>query len=351
MGVEGRERTRDALQQMQVWTADCNSDGSQAVVGKFFTAAFVLVIYYYVEIIFSSSFHHQFKTILFYYSESFKFLVRHAYAHIMHQSWSCLGKSGNCSAIMGVSLQEPCSVTSTKAAIVERAQGFSLIIAQGKVPILAQRGELEGRVNELINDVKKSGLDITNLLKPPLGRGELQDANVNGELLEFLLSNCLLLETLCVFRSEHIVNLRVAGSSLQLKHLEIFQCKCLESLEVSTPNLVTFKYFGQRIRLHIGNLPLLSKLHIGGGYGHQVTYTLVAFSSHLSQIETLELEMFFKDNREIQVPQLTNLEHLKLKIFDDKSLSLLGLTSLLEAAPSLRKFTLEVIFLTRCLTI
>lgn len=194
-----------------------------------------------------------------------------------------------------------------------------------------------------------------------------------------------------MFRSEHIVNLRVAGSSLQLKHLEIFRCKRLESLEVSAPNLVTFKYFGQRIRLHIGNLPLLSKLHIGGGYGDQVTYALVAFSSHLSQIATLELEMFFKvsmelllsifltgacatstrlyffllvflfcclqalslfqDNREIQVPQLSNLEHLKLKIFDVESLSLLGLTSLLEAAPSLRKFTLEVIFLTRCLTI
>lgn len=92
--------------------------------------------------------------------------------------------------------------------------------------------------------------------------------------------------------------------------------------------------------MHIGNLPFLSKLHIGGGYGDQVTYALVAFSSHLSQIETLGLEMYLQGNHEIQVPQLTNLEHLIVKIFDDERL--LGLTSLLEAAPSLRKFTLEL---------
>lgn len=68
----------------------------------------------------------------------------------------------------------------------------------------------------------------------------LKGINVNGDLLEFLLSNCPLLEWLCVFLSEHIVNLSIAGSSLQLKHLEIFRCNRLESLEVSAPNLVTF---------------------------------------------------------------------------------------------------------------
>ncbi|KAH7867371.1 hypothetical protein Vadar_032586 [Vaccinium darrowii] len=97
------------------------------------------------------------------------------------------------------------------------AEGLAISIAQGNVPILLltkrimsldiglliagakERGELEGRITELINDVKKSGnvilfidevhtvigsgtvgrgkgsgLDIANLLKPPLGRGELQ---------------------------------------------------------------------------------------------------------------------------------------------------------------------------------
>ncbi|KAE9467653.1 hypothetical protein C3L33_00439, partial [Rhododendron williamsianum] len=98
------------------------------------------------------------------------------------------------------------------------AEGLAISIAQGKAPILLltkrimsldiglliagakERGELEGRVTELIKDVKKSGnvilfidevhtvvgsgtvgrgnkgsgLDIANLLKPPLGRGEVQ---------------------------------------------------------------------------------------------------------------------------------------------------------------------------------
>ncbi|XP_058226567.1 chaperone protein ClpD, chloroplastic-like isoform X4 [Rhododendron vialii] len=98
------------------------------------------------------------------------------------------------------------------------AEGLAISIAHGEVPILLltkrivsldiglliagakERGELEGRVTELIKDVKKSGnvilfidevhtvvgsgtvgrgnkgsgLDIANLLKPPLGRGEVQ---------------------------------------------------------------------------------------------------------------------------------------------------------------------------------
>ncbi|KAI8543781.1 hypothetical protein RHMOL_Rhmol08G0245100 [Rhododendron molle] len=113
----------------------------------------------------------------------------------------------------------------------------------------------------------------------------LKDVNVNGELLEFLLSNCPLLEFLCVYCSEHIVNLKVAGPSLRLKHLEIFRCMHLESLDVSAPKL--------------GNEEIPKAL------------------------------------------EFTTLKHLNISIciFYDKSL--LGFTSLLEAAPSLRTFTLQ----------
>ncbi|KAI8543774.1 hypothetical protein RHMOL_Rhmol08G0244500 [Rhododendron molle] len=174
----------------------------------------------------------------------------------------------------------------------------------------------------------------------------LKDVNVNGELLEFLLSNCPLLEFLCVYGSEHMVNLKVAGPSLRLKHLEIFRCMRLESLEVSAPKLVTFKYFGKKPLFHIRNLPLLSKLYIGGSYQHQVVYALVPFSSHLSCIETLELEICLKGNGEIPPGlEFTSLKRLILNItvggYNDRSL--LGFTSLLEAAPSLHKFTLQLL--------
>ncbi|KAI8543767.1 hypothetical protein RHMOL_Rhmol08G0243800 [Rhododendron molle] len=80
-----------------------------------------------------------------------------------------------------------------------------------------------------------------------------------------------------------MVNLKVAGPSLRLKHLEIFRCMRLESLE---------------------------------------------------------------GNEEIpQGLEFTSLKHLILNItvggYNDRSL--LGFTSLLEAAPSLRKFTLQLL--------
>ncbi|KAI8543765.1 hypothetical protein RHMOL_Rhmol08G0243600 [Rhododendron molle] len=174
----------------------------------------------------------------------------------------------------------------------------------------------------------------------------LKDVNVNGELLEFLLSNCPLLEFLCVYCSEHIVNLKVAGPSLLLKHLEIFRCMHLESLDVSAPKLVTFKYFGKKTQLRIRNLPLLSKLYIGGPLRDQVIYALVPFSSHLSHIETLELEIRLEGNEEIpKALEFTTLKHLNISIRISYDKSLLGFTSLLEAAPSLRKLTLQVLSL------
>ncbi|KAH7833646.1 hypothetical protein Vadar_008412 [Vaccinium darrowii] len=106
------------------------------------------------------------------------------------------------------------------------------------------------------------------------------------------LSNCPNLEHLRLFCLDQIVNLNVsASSSLQLKHLDIFQCKSLESLEFCAPKLVTFKYFGNLIRLSIGSLPLLAELDIGASHFHQAKFVLAPFSSYLSQIETLKLHV------------------------------------------------------------
>ncbi|KAH0970363.1 hypothetical protein GBA52_022519 [Prunus armeniaca] len=47
---------------------------------------------------------------------------------------------------------------------------------------------------------------------------------VTGELVEFLLSNCLLLERVSLTIARDLVNLRVVGPLIALKHLEIKYC-------------------------------------------------------------------------------------------------------------------------------
>ncbi|KAG5542335.1 hypothetical protein RHGRI_022018 [Rhododendron griersonianum] len=172
----------------------------------------------------------------------------------------------------------------------------------------------------------------------------LQYVNVNGELIEYFLSNCPHLEQLRLFWLEQIVNLNVSGPALQLKHLEIYRCKLLESLEFCAPKLVTFKYFGHtKIRLSMGNLPLLAELDISASQDHQATYALVPFSSYLSKIETLKLDLWLpEDYEEIpQIPELTKLKHLTLDVEGLPCSRFPWFTSLLEAAPSLLSFKLS----------
>ncbi|KAG5530194.1 hypothetical protein RHGRI_030538 [Rhododendron griersonianum] len=161
----------------------------------------------------------------------------------------------------------------------------------------------------------------------------LTRVDINGELIEYFLSNSPNMEQLRLFWLDQIVNLTISGPSLKLKLLEIFRCKFLESLEFCAPKLVTFKYFGHsKIRLSLGSLPHLAELDIGASHDHQPEYAFVPFSSYLSQIETLKFRMFLTEGYEEipQIPKLTKLKHLKIFLFH------------FEAAPSLHKFTFNI---------
>ena len=56
----------------------------------------------------------------------------------------------------------------------------------------------------------------------------LYSIEVTGEALEYILSACPLLESLYVYML-HVMNFKISGPSLKLKHLEIFSC-VLENL-------------------------------------------------------------------------------------------------------------------------
>ncbi|XP_059657087.1 F-box/LRR-repeat protein 25-like isoform X1 [Cornus florida] len=88
--------------------------------------------------------------------------------------------------------------------------------------------------------------------------------NISGEILERFLSDCPLLESLRVEDSEHLVNLKVFGSSLRLKFLDISLCPNLKDLEVCATSLVSFSHSGlsQKMNMQIKDAFQLAKLSI-----------------------------------------------------------------------------------------
>ncbi|KAK4352431.1 hypothetical protein RND71_027949 [Anisodus tanguticus] len=68
-----------------------------------------------------------------------------------------------------------------------------------------------------------------------------KSVNVTGEVLEFFLHNCPFLEEMVVRGSGTLVNFEVVGPSLKLKHLEIWYCFDLKSLQIYDTNFVTLR--------------------------------------------------------------------------------------------------------------
>ena len=79
---------------------------------------------------------------------------------------------------------------------------------------------------------------LRNYRRDSLSELRLCSVEVTGEALEYILSACPLLESLYVSMT-HVMNFKISGPSLKLKHLEIFYC-VLENLDIYTENLVSF---------------------------------------------------------------------------------------------------------------
>ncbi|XP_059657357.1 putative F-box/LRR-repeat protein At4g15060 [Cornus florida] len=175
--------------------------------------------------------------------------------------------------------------------------------------------------------------------------------NISGEILEYFLSNCPLLESLQVDQSRHLVNLKVFGSSLRLKVLEITFCPKLMDVEVSATSLVSFKYvgLGQAINMQIKDAFQLAHLSCSD-FVVPIERVFFQFSSYFSQLETLLLTINFrhfpKANAAFeQLPEFSKLKHLTLQLVADNFSKLLVWTTLINASPLLHKFELQIDYL------
>ncbi|KAJ4713526.1 FBD-associated F-box protein [Melia azedarach] len=171
----------------------------------------------------------------------------------------------------------------------------------------------------------------------------LTGVNLTPEIIESLVHNCPLLERLCVANSEPLLGLRVVVSSIRLKHLIIERSFSKGEFEISAPSLLSFKYYGSRIKLNIRNVPQLVDVSMGG---YHLSNLIPPFINYLTQLETLELHFHLcEDNTRSPLCELPKLRHLTLSVCASGADNLFVLTHMIRACPFLLKFTLKFLFL------
>lgn len=206
--------------------------------------------------------------------------------------------------------------------------------------------------------------------------------DVAGEVLEYLLSNCLVLERLLVRDSPSLNNLRVVGSSVSLKHLLIKYCTNIESIEIRDANLVSLIYDGDCRNLLLKNVPLLVEVSINmPAHKDRIQVAFTQLSCCLSQLKNLKLDnlgvstcnycvfvflsfygiilvpyslfgfqIYEPDrvhhyNKDFMFPVLASLKHLQLSVYTEDDCILLQLTSFLNASPNLQSLLVVVCIL------
>ncbi|XP_021800228.1 F-box/FBD/LRR-repeat protein At5g22700-like [Prunus avium] len=174
-----------------------------------------------------------------------------------------------------------------------------------------------------------------------------QHVGVTGELVEFFLSNCPLLERLSLTFAKDLVNLRVVGPSIALKYLEIKYCQRLRNIEICDANIVSFIYCGGLISLHLKNVPLLVDVtyYKWNIYAEFTRLVFNQLSPCLSHIEILKLDIrgaVYNQNHVL--PILANLKHLQLLVDADNCWSLARLASFMKAAPYMQRLVLGLGF-------
>lgn len=121
---------------------------------------------------------------------------------------------------------------------------------------------------------------------------QIRHVGVTGEVLEYFLSSCPLLERLSVTAAQDLVNLRVVGPLISLKYLVIHSCNYLKNIEIRDVNLVSFTYRGFRsTNIVISNAPLLSEVTVWKDCWQEDFIRLFFTQCCLSNIEILRLHI------------------------------------------------------------
>jgi hypothetical protein len=186
---------------------------------------------------------------------------------------------------------------------------------------------------------------------PPLGSGldisclrslSLHFVNTTGEQIEYILSNCELLEYLAITFSMTLVKSTVVTPCSKLKHLELNYCLELEELDIySAPNLTTFVLTNEA-RFRLRNVPKLSHVSLSGSYYDSIVDRFQDLPISLSQLQKLTLMVDSGKVPEfLSFPELKNLKELELIWVIRVDKSLFSYTRLMKACPNLSRLLME----------
>ncbi|CAL9031154.1 unnamed protein product [Prunus brigantina] len=177
-----------------------------------------------------------------------------------------------------------------------------------------------------------------------------ENVDVTGEIIEYFLSHCPVLERLSVSFAKSLVNLRVVGPLVELKYLVLNYCFSLKSVEICDTKLVSFIHIGFAIDLRLSNVPSLVEIAISGMNTHRLCastdFMRLAFtqlSCCLYQLETFMIDITLMEyNKDHVFPILSNLKHFELTADPDYEWGLSQLSSFMRAFPYLQRLTLKL---------
>ncbi|CAL9012539.1 unnamed protein product [Prunus brigantina] len=161
-----------------------------------------------------------------------------------------------------------------------------------------------------------------------------------------------LLEHLCVCRIENLYSVKAVAIValkiyIQLKFLQVSNCRQLVRVDIFAPNLVEFVYDSRSVYrrgIVLKHAPSLVKVSLAEN-DESITRAFLSVSSCFSCLHTLSLHMNFdmEINKPQEFPELTCLKDLSLEVCNaNYGQSLLSLTPLLEQSPSLHRLTLQM---------
>ncbi|KAG8378260.1 hypothetical protein BUALT_Bualt08G0119100 [Buddleja alternifolia] len=161
--------------------------------------------------------------------------------------------------------------------------------------------------------------------------------------LEFILSNCLSLQSLTIRDCEFPSKLYICGPNLQLKTLIISDCKGVREIEFYASNLITFEFQNhEMVNFVFDHVPQLQNFYIDLFKENVMSYVCGRLAKDLPpQLKSLTFVSegdFNQESIPVGINMFGNLKRLELRLIGPHKSDLLSLTLFLHSCPLLEEF-------------